>query len=201
VEKDTLDVVAKYEGQFKEVISFEENRGGGWGHVQVMRACLKEDTPFCMYMEDDFICCEPLTYYLNFIFKFFEVFKDFGCIRLRSWKECKYFNYDTVIYGKHKDLVKPEVPFYWDYKRDQKGLLDTSQTIFEEVKNTYVFNPHIVKSEVLQMMLPSRKHYVYNEKIAETIWRDRLKVFRMAQIHANLFRHNKLSQRIEDFKL
>lgn len=195
-EKETYKVIEKFRPYIDSTLTFLSNKGCGWGYVQLMRECLKFDTPYLLYLEDDFMTCEPLTNYLDFIYKFFKYFPEYGYIRLRSWRETKAIQFNKV-FGKHFFIATNDpldVPFdIYLYNKD------ASQTIFRQ-SVPFSFNPSLIRREVLKRMLPVGDEFKYNERVAAKRY-NRLIKLETARLHANCFRHNVLSRRWEGWRL
>lgn len=134
-DKPTNIVVSKYSSRFVCIDQVRKNQGCAAGYSRVMASAMRTGTEFLIHIQDDWGSREPLTEYLEEVLDFFTTpaFYDVGMMRLRTIKERVSHRHRMTKKGIKWERVTPNI----------------------SVSNAHwTLNPHIVRSSVLEKMLP-----------------------------------------------
>ena len=162
-DKETREVVHKYRDSVDIYIE-KENKGCAWGYTYLVEKFL--DHPYIMHLQDDWYSVEPLTQYLDQIYRMFEQNSNVGYIRLRSSRSrvCKYngITEERIQYKRW--------PRRFPWSRIYVG------------NSHFTLNPSIIRSDVLKQMLPISEERDAMEKYHNL-------GLQSAQLEANCFIH------------
>ena len=128
-------VVYRYRNHICKAFFRKENLGVSGAFSTVMDYAIKENLPYILHLEDDFISEAPLDEYLADILDVFESCPRIGQVRLRSIK-------DKVSLG---NMVTNRKIFY----RPQQGRVVIGNAHF-------TYNPSLIRSTILNEILPVR---------------------------------------------
>lgn len=190
---ETFDVAFKHRRYIKEIFTYKENKGAGWGCSKTLEHLLEYGTEFVTFLEDDWMSTEPLIYYLDFIFYTLRRFEDIGYVRLRSvrenvhtirvnrftkedfWFKNIYFKKDwrKFAYGEGEEVFK-----YFPFRPSRSDYVDT----ILRTNAHFTLNPSVYRSSMIKTMLPIRKEMDALSKYNEL-------GLNSAQLNAHCFRH------------
>jgi len=173
-DEDTELVVQDYSDFIKEYHK-KENKGCAAGYSFINSKYLS--FPYLMHLQDDWYSTEPLSQYLDEIFRLFENNRNVGYIRLRSIhsRVCKRNRISTL-------------PI--EYKKWPK------EDIFSNIlvgNAHWTFNPTIIRTEVLRKMLPVSKELDSMKKFHQL-------GMQSAQLDANCFSHIGIDRALTNVK-
>jgi len=161
LDKGTAEVIEKWKEYFDFIDVREKNEGCAQGYNISMQEALKLNTPYLLFLEDDWESKESLSNYLPEIFDLMNTDKTIGYIRLR--------NVNAKVW---KTNVISKKPVKWD--RTSKHIL---------VSNAhFTFNPIILRCDVVEQMGVLKGEYHAQQKYHEL-------ELQVAQLDASCFCH------------
>ena len=144
---ETAAVFKAHQDCFEQVYyTSDVNLGIGWGFSQLVELSHLQEAEYLLFLEDDWLCQVPLRKDLESIHRLFQACPRVGALRLRTVEA-------AVAAVNHVTLEQVQKE---PWERD-----------FLVGNYHYVFNPHLVRADVAQAMIPvSSEHHAqirYND--------------------------------------
>ncbi len=135
----TVGIFENHRRYFAKVYITHRNLGIGWGFSQLVELSHIHKADFLLFLEDDWLCQIPVAKHLTSMLDLFHAHRPVGALRLRSMD-------DAVATVNHVTMQPVETErWHEDY------LIGNYH---------YVFNPHLVRTEVARSMIPvSGEHH------------------------------------------
>ena len=135
----TMRIFEEYQCYFEKLYAIDRNVGIGWGFSQLVELSQLHEANFILALEDDWLCQTSLAKHLESILRLFQTYPNVGMLRLRSIDD-PVATVNHVTYESVETKLWQENFFIGNYH--------------------YVFNPHLVRTEVARAMIPvSGEHH------------------------------------------
>jgi len=142
-DQDTERIIEEHKKHIFKTIYTDVNLGCAPGYSMLMAETLKLNVPYIIHLQDDFESREPLFGYMSELIAFLSKNRHVGYVRLRSTAD-KVNDYNVISRRKIKYIKSP-------------ASVWTGNAHF-------TFNPTIVKSSVIQKIIPTTSERDAQEK-------------------------------------